>query len=186
MTKKFLIPLFILFLLQSCSWITDFYVLNSSKSPIVITFKQPKSPETTPYLEKLKAKSLELYQKMKPTPCPLEKDIKNGKYSEICDEDFKNCRTLNPTEYKFDREECSLELTLESNQAVKLFSICCSYTGVIDEKEDIKNISQSAEGDTISLTIKSFASTTQYKGIELMRAFEKQKKTRYVLKYKEE
>jgi len=65
-------------------------VLNSSKSPIVITFKQPKSPETTPYLEKLKVKNPELYQKIKLTPCPLEKDIKNGKYPEICDEDFKN------------------------------------------------------------------------------------------------
>lgn len=186
MTKRILIPLFILFLLQSCSWITDFYVLNSSKSPIVITFKQPKSPETTPYLEKLKAKNPELYQKIKSTQCPLEKDIKNGKYPEICDEEFKNCRTLNPTEYKFDREECSVELTLESNQAVKLFSICCSYTGFKDEKEDIKNISQSAEEDTISLTIKSFTITTQYKGIDLVRAFKKQKKTRYVLKYKEE
>lgn len=113
-------------------------MLNSSKSSIVITFKQSKSPETTSYLEKLKAKNPELYQKIKSTQCPLEKDIKNGKYPEICDEEFKNYRTLNPTEYKFNKEECSLNLYLDSNQAFKLFSIYCSYTGFKDEKEASK------------------------------------------------
>lgn len=184
MTKRILTILFILFFLQSCSWITDFYVLNSSKNPIVVTFKQPKAPETTLYLEKLKAENPELYKKLKPKPCPLERDIENGKYPEVCDKNLENCRILSPEEYRFNKDECSIELTLEKNQAVKIFSICCSYTGVSEDKQSNKKSSQHAEEDTFTLTIKSASGLIQYKGIELMKAFKKKENTKYVLEYK--
>lgn len=181
---KLLITFFTLFALHSCSWITDFYMLNSSKDPVVVTFKMPiDSGKTTPYLEKLKVENPSIYQKIKPAFCPLEKEIESGKYPEVCNKNFVNCRVLNSEEYKFDKKECSLELNLESNQAVKLFSICCSYTGVKDDNES-KDINQSDEGDTMNLTIKSAYGITQYKGVNMMRAFKKREKTRYVLEHK--
>jgi len=184
MIRKIFTIFFILFLLNSCSWITNFYVLNSSNSPILVIFKHPKKTvSTTPYLERLKAENPSRYKKLKPTPCEIEKDIKIGKYPEICDEDLKNCRVLNPEEYKFDKDECSIELTLETNQAVELFRICCSYKGVKEEEEGDENIGKKADENTFTLTIKSPAGTTQYKGIELMRAFKKKEKTKYVLRY---
>lgn len=185
MGKKILIILVSLLFIQSCSWITNFYVLNKSTEPILIVFKHPKRPETTPYLEKIKSEKPELYQKIKPTPCPLKKNIENGKYPEVCDEDFKNCKVLSGNEFKFNEEACSIELTLESSKSVKLFDICCSYTGT--KKDTVSNDSnkyQKSDDNEYKLIIKNTHGIIHYKGIDLLKAFEKKERTKYFLEYK--
>lgn len=186
MGKKVLIFLVSLFFIQSCSWITNFYVLNKSNEPILVVFKHPRRPETTPYLEKIKSEKPELYQKIKPTPCPIKENIEIGKYPEICDEGFKNCKVLSSNEFKFNEEECSLELTLESSKSVKLFDICCSYTGVKENSSsDDSDRGQKKDDNAFELTIKSTHGTIYYKGIKLLRGFKKKNKTTYILEYEE-
>ncbi|WP_353683654.1 hypothetical protein V4D30_07165 [Thermodesulfovibrio sp. 3907-1M] len=185
--KKVFVTILLMFFLQSCSWTTEFFVLNSSKDQIVVTFKYPVEPErTTPYLERLKKKNPELYEKIKPTPCKFEKEIKNNCFPKICDENFENCRLLQSDEFIYNQDECFVEVVLKPNQSIKLFEICCSYTGTAEEtakeKDDGKSIADAI--NVMSLAIKSSDETEVYKGIKLMRAFKKIDKTLYVIEYK--
>ncbi|GAQ94696.1 hypothetical protein TAGGR_1881 [Thermodesulfovibrio aggregans] len=175
MKKNFLTSLTI-FLILSCSWKTDFFVLNSSKNSVLINFKYSvDSTKTTPYLEKLKREKPELYEKIKRTPCKFEKEIKNGWFPMLCDENLENCSLLQADEFIYNQDECFIEVTLKPKQSIKLFEICCNYTGPEEEKETEKNDSKSVAKDSnvITLTIKSPDETKVYKGIKLMRAFEK-------------
>lgn len=99
MSKKILIILVSLIFIQSCSWITGFYVLNKSNGPILIVYKHPKRSETTPYLEKLKKENPERYERIKKPACPLEMEIANKRLPMICNEELEDCRVLNPDEY---------------------------------------------------------------------------------------
>lgn len=97
------------FFLQSCSWVTDFYIVNRSDKPIVITYLNKQS--ATPGRQEIKC-SLE-----KPIVCKKE-DIKT-----------ERCRILKPDEYDYDKDNCMIKLTLSPGDAVKIGRACCSYTG---------------------------------------------------------
>lgn len=104
----YMILVLVLFL-QSCSWVTDFYIVNRSDKHIIITYfdkqsKNPSSQEIKCFFEQ-------------PIVCK-EEDMKTGK-----------CRTLKPDEYSYNQEKCTIELTLAPGDAVKIDRACCSYTG---------------------------------------------------------
>ncbi|BCB96034.1 lipoprotein [Dissulfurispira thermophila] len=158
-------------------------MLNSSKDQIVVTFKYPVEIErTTPYLERLKIENPKLYEATKPTPCKFEKEIKNRWFPKICDENLENCRLLQSNEFIYNQDECFVEIHLKPSQSIKLFEICCNYTGTPEEKDNGRSIADVI--NVMSLTIKSPDETKVYKGIKLMRAFKKIDKTKYVIEYK--
>ena len=149
--KKILIFVLVLFF-QSCSWVTDFYIVNRSGKDIVITYfnkqsKNPSNQEIKCFLEQ-------------PMVCK-EDDIQTGK-----------CRTLKPDEYSYDKEKCTMELTLAPGDAVKIDRACCSYTG------------PGSFAPLGSLIIKTSDGSIRYDGMELLKAFEKVDKTLYVLYYR--
>jgi len=108
MMKKFMVVFLVLFL-QSCSWVTDFYIVNKSGKQIIITYfnKQSKNPGS---------QEIKCFLKQ-PIVCK-EEDIQTGR-----------CRALKPDEYSYDEEKCTMELTLAPGDAVKIDRACCSYTG---------------------------------------------------------
>lgn len=77
-----------------------------------------------------------------------------------------------------------LNKSTEGGKSVKLFDICCSYTGVkedtVSEDSDIK---QEDDSNAYELTIKSAHETIHTKGIKLLRAFKKKDKTTNILKH---
>lgn len=149
---KRLIIFILALLLQSCSWITDFYIVNKSGKKITLVYfdKQLKNPTTQEIICRLP----------KPEGCK-ERDIQT-----------KRCRTLNPDEYSYDKEKCTIELTLASGDAVKIDTACCSYTG------------PGSFSPLGSLIIKTSEGSIRYEGMELLKAFEKEDKTLYILNYR--
>lgn len=142
-------------------------MLNNSQETVLITFKHPKRPETTAYLEKLKIENPELYKIMKKPACPLEMEISNKRYPLLCNEEIENCSVLNPNEFKFNKDKCSIDLTLESGRVVKLFDICCTYTGVKEDKRQKNNKVnyEQADDNIYAITIKSPHATFIIKGL---------------------
>jgi len=152
--KRLTVVVLVLFL-QSCSWVTDFYIVNKSGKQVIITYfnkqsKNPGSQEIKCFLNQ-------------PMVCK-EEDIQTGK-----------CRTLKPDEYSYDEKKCTMELTLAPGDAVKIDRACCSYTG----PEYSAGLARLG-----SLIIKTSEGSIRYDGIELLKAFEKVNKTLYVLNYK--
>jgi hypothetical protein len=156
--------------LSSCSWITSFYVVNKSEMPITIAVKyrkieKPKQPAPTPKVEK----DWEELEKKACWYIGFKKEIY------ICKEGGE-CRTLQPDEYKYDKEKCELEVTLAPGESIKVAEICCSYTG--PEKRFAHRLN--AE----ELNIKTPGGLIKYEGFELLKAFKKKDKTKYVLEYR--
>ena len=141
--------------LVSCSWLTSFYVANKSDKPIVVTYrykqyKNPKTQETICYFEESK------------------------ELPRVCKED--DCRTLQPDEYRYDKDKCELEVTLAPGEAIKVAKICCTYTGP-DERF-------AHRFDVGELTIKTPSGLIRYDGFELLKTFKKKDDTLYVLEYR--
>jgi len=93
----------------------------------------------------------------------------------ICKEGGE-CRTLQPDEYKYDKEKCELEVALAPGESIKVAQICCAYTGP-DEKFANRL-------DALELTIKTHGGLIRYEGFGLLKAFKKKDRTAYVLEYK--
>jgi len=115
----FIIVLF----LSSCSWITNFYVVNKSDVPITITVKyrkieKPNRPAPKPEIEKR-------WEELEKKSCWY---IGEQKEISICKEGGE-CRTLQPDEYRYDKETCEFEITLAPGESIMFGKKCCTYTG---------------------------------------------------------
>jgi len=166
---KFMTFAFVLSLV-SCSWITSFYVVNKSEVPITITVKyrkieKPNRPAPTPKVEKD-------WEELEKKSCWY---IGEQKEISICKE-WGDCRTLQPDEYKYDKEKCEFEVTLAPGESIEIAKICCTYTG--PEERFAHRL------DAMELTIKAPGGLIKYEGFELLNAFKKKDKTKYVLEYK--
>ena len=169
---KFMTFAFILFL-SSCSWITSFYVINKSDVPITITVKykkieKPNYPAPTPKVEK----DLEELEKKSCWYIGEQKEIS------ICKEGGE-CRTLRPDEYKYDKEICEFEVALAPGESIMVGKKCCTYTGT---EKTVERFHQRL--DAVELTIRTPGGLIRYEGFELLNAFKKKDKTKYVLEYK--
>lgn len=65
-------------------------------------------------------------------------------WPEVCrDEDNESaesterCRSLLPDEYRYDKDNCELELSLAPGDGVKIGLVCCSYTGNWENTPDV-------------------------------------------------
>jgi hypothetical protein len=162
--------LIIVLFLPSCSWITSFYVVNKSDVPITITVKyrkieKPKQPAPTPEIEKR-------WEELEKKSCWY---IGEQKEIYICKEGG-DCRTLQPDEYKYDKETCEFEVALAPGESIEIAKICCTYTG--PEERFANGL------DAVELTIKAPGGLIKYEGFELLKAFKKKDKTKYVLEYR--
>lgn len=143
------------FFLQSCSWITHFHVANRSDRNIVVTYSY--SPHKNLANQEFSCRFKEF------TVCKEGEDVKAA------------CRDLNPDEYDYDKERCTIKLALATGDVIKIHSACCSYTGPEHSPE------LSLLGP---LTIETPGGSIRYEGKELLKAFEKVDKTLYVLYYR--
>lgn len=156
--------------LSSCSWITSFYVVNKSEVPITITVKymkyeKAKTPAPNPKIEKAR-------EELEKKACLY---IGEQKEISVCKEGGE-CRILQPEEYKYDKENCEFEVTLAPEESIKVAKICCTYTG---PEERLTNRFGAQE-----LAINTPNGLIRYEGFELLKAFKKKDKTKYVLEYK--
>ena len=165
-SMTFIIALFLL----SCSWTTSFYVVNKSEMPITIAVKyrkieKPKQPTPTPEVEKR-------WEELEKKSCWY---IGYKKEIYICKEGGE-CRTLQPDEYKYDKEKCEFEVTLAPGELIKVAEMCCSYTGPEKRFADKLNVEE--------LNINTPGGLLKYEGFELLKIFKKKDKTEYVLEYR--
>lgn len=157
---KYPIILFISLILFSCSWLTDFVVMNGSDAPIELNyrFKLIKDKNGLP-------------------TCPGLKFFggpeipKNGEY--------KGSKTywvaLSSERYQYSESECAVTLTLEPDQIIKIGSIP-TYTGHKSGRGDFLGVEQ--------LTLKTKDGLITYSGLELVRRFKKKADILYILEYK--
>jgi len=144
--------LIIVLFLSSYSWITYFYVVNKFEIPITITVKyrkieKPNRPALTPEIEKR-------WEELEKKSCWY---IGEHKEISICKEGG-DCRTLQPDEYKYDKETCEFEVALAPGESIKVAEICCTYTG--PEERFVHRL------DALELTIKAPGGSIRYEGFE--------------------
>jgi len=162
--------LIIVLFLSSCSWITSFYVVNKSDVPVTITVKyrkieKPNYPAPTLKVEKD-------WEELEKKSCWY---IGQQKEISICKEGGE-CRTLRPDEYKYDKETCEFEVALAPGESIEIAKICCTYTG---PEKTVERFHQRL--DALELTIRTPGGLIRYEGFELLNAFKKKDKTKYVL-----
>ena len=165
--------LIIVLFLSSCSWITSFYVVNKSEMPITIAVKyrkieKPNRPAPTPEIEKD-------WEELEKKSCWY---IGEQKEISICKEGGE-CRTLQPDEYRYYKETCEFEVTLAAGESIRVEKKCCTYTGT---EKTVERFNKRL--DAIELTIKTPGGLIRYEGFEVLNAFKKKDKTKYILEYK--
>jgi hypothetical protein len=95
----------------------------------------------------------------------------------ICKEGGE-CRTLQPDEYKYNKEKCEFEVALAPGESIEVDL----ESGGGTVKETVERFNQRLYA--IELKIKTPGGLIRYEGFEVLNAFKKKDKTKYVLEYR--
>ena len=160
--KRLLITIASVATLFSCSWMSDFFIVNKSDQPIEIIyrFKQYEHRDTHA------ATCIFEYSNEVPKICEIETF-----WSGPSDD----CRVLRQDEYKYDKENCEIKLILPPYHSIKVWDTS-NFTGSMKERFD--------EFELGSLTLRTAGGLIQYQAIELFKAFKRESSdTDYFLYY---